>query len=307
MEDPLTSYQISPITSISSALTEKAQIRLLVKRDDLLCPGNDQEWCGNKVRKLKYNLAAARAQGHTQLLTFGGAYSNHIAAVARASQYYGFETIGIIRGEAHTPLNPTLQQAMEHGMRLHYLDRATYRRKHLPEVIQSLRAQFGEHYLIPEGGTNDLALRGAGEIIPEVISQLGSLPDYLAVACGTGGTMAGMIRACEGRSQLIGISSLKGNFMTKEVQHLLGNDCIHHNWQIYSDYHFGGYAKFPEALRQFVQSFKQEHHILLDPVYTAKVAYGVLDLITKGAFPSGSTVLLVHTGGLQGWKGMMES
>lgn len=306
MADPLAHHPMSPITSISSELTEKAQIGLLVKRDDLLCPGNDQEWCGNKVRKLKYNLAAAKAQGHTQLLTFGGAYSNHIAAVARAGQYYGFETIGIIRGEAHTPLNPTLQQAVENGMRLHYLNRATYRRKHLPEVTQSLRDQFGDHYLIPEGGTNDLALRGAGEIIPEVINQLGSLPDYLAVACGTGGTLAGMIRACEGSSQLIGISSLKGSFMTKEVQQLLGRNFPHHNWQIYSDYHFGGYAKFPESLRQFVQSFEQEHHILLDPIYTAKLAFGVLDLIAKGTFPRGSSVLIVHTGGLQGWKGMME-
>ncbi|MCB0631859.1 MAG: pyridoxal-phosphate dependent enzyme, partial [Lewinella sp.] len=200
--------------------------------------------------------------------------------------------------------NPTLSRAVANGMQLLYLDRSTYRRKHLPEVIEPLRNQYGNFYLIPEGGTNELALQGSEEIIPEIESQLGRLPDHLTVTCGTGGTLAGMIRACAGRSRLLGISSLKGNFMTSEVQKWLGEAFPYQNWQVNSDYHFGGYAKFPGILRQFVYTFEQEHGILLDPVYTSKLAYGVLDLIEKGYFPKGSTVLMIHTGGLQGWMGI---
>jgi 1-aminocyclopropane-1-carboxylate deaminase/D-cysteine desulfhydrase-like pyridoxal-dependent ACC family enzyme len=306
MNNPLDPLPPSPVAAIQTEVTEQAQIRLLIKRDDMLQPAGDEDLCGNKVRKLKYNLAAAHAVGQKRLLTFGGAYSNHIAAVARAGRYYGFETIGIIRGEAHTPLNPTLSRAVSNGMQLHYLDRSTYRQKQLPAVIDVLRQQFGDCYLIPEGGTNDLALQGSGEIIAEIEDQLGYLPDYLVVACGTGGTLAGMIRTAAGRSQLLGVSALKGDFMPGEVQKWLGPDFPHRNWIVNTGYHFGGYAKFPKELRKFVQEFEGEHGILLDPVYTSKLAFGVLDLIGKGYFSKGSSVMMVHTGGLQGWGGMRD-
>lgn len=296
-------YSPSPITPLQSAHLRKHQVQVLIKRDDLLQPAGDQRLCGNKVRKLKYNLEAARAEGFKRLLTFGGAYSNHIAALARAGQVYGFQTVGVIRGEAHHPLNPTLAQAVADGMQLHYLDRQSYRQKDHPEIHQRLRETFGDYFFLPEGGTNALALKGCAEMIPEIALQLNGLPDYIALACGTGGTIAGLIQGCRGRSHLIGVSALKGNFMQAEVQKLLKGNNPPANWEIFFQYHFGGYAKFPTALQTFVRELEREHQITLDPIYTAKLFYGIIDQIQKGFFPKGTRLLLIHSGGLQGWNG----
>ena len=290
----------SPITELEAEVLKKKQIRLLVKRDDLLQPAGDRRFCGNKVRKLQYNLIAARQTGYDQLLTFGGAYSNHIAAVARAGKLYGFRTIGVIRGELHEPLNPTLDRATADGMQLHYLDRATFRQKHQPEIRQQLLELYGKSYILPEGGTNELAMQGCAELAGEIEQQLGRLPDYLAVACGTGGTMAGLIRGCAGKCQVLGVSALKGNWMSKEITGLLGDDHNYTNWQVFTQYHFGGYAKFPEELKEFTRRFKEEYDIQPDPIYTSKLFFGILDQINQGFFPSGASIVMVHTGGLQG-------
>lgn len=298
----------SPVVRLSASLLTARRLEVWVKRDDLLQPGGDQQFCGNKVRKLLYNLQAARASGAQRLLTFGGAFSNHIAAVARAGHLYGFQTVGVIRGEPHHPLNPTLALAEKQGMELHYLDRETYRQKSGDSVMERLKYAFGDFFLLPEGGTNGLALEGCAEIIPEIKDQLGQLPDYIGLACGTGGTMAGIIRGARGQSRIIGVTALKGNFMEKEIRALLqaNGSPAFNNWEVYHQYHFGGYAKFPVELQDFVREFKRDHGITLDPVYTSKLFYGFFDQIRRGAFPPGSSLLLLHTGGLQGWSAKFD-
>lgn len=286
----------TPIMSIHDPQLAKKGVELLIKREDL----NHPVISGNKWRKLKYNLKEAKKQGHNRLLTFGGAYSNHIYAVAGAGREFGFETIGIIRGEEHLPLNPTLLFAKTAGMHLHYMDRATYRRKLEPNIIKLLKQQYGDCYLIPEGGTNVLAIRGCEEIVDEIDTDF----DYLCCPVGTGGTVAGLISGLEGRSKVMGFSSLKGDFLQKGVAYLLGPSGRHFtNWSINTDYHFGGYAKAKPALLDFIKDFEEQHHIPLDPVYTAKMLFGIYDLIQSGRFSPGSRILAVHTGGLQGRAG----
>ena len=283
-------------------------VSIFIKRDDLLHPTDDICFCGNKWRKLKYNLIRARAAGHQQLLTFGGAYSNHIAAVASAGKLFGFSTIGIIRGEEHLPLNPTLRHAREMGMRVHYMNRSEFRRKSEPEVVANLEEQFGSAYVIPEGGTNASALQGVEELVGELRAQT-TIDDQtlLAVSCGTGGTMAGLIKGMSGQGQILGFPALKGDFMAREVEQLLASEGAKwKNWSLQADYHFGGYAKHKPELVRFMRDFAQQYGIKLDPIYTSKLFYGVLDLIKKGAFEVGSKVVVVHTGGLQGIKGWEE-
>jgi 1-aminocyclopropane-1-carboxylate deaminase len=278
-------------------------VRLLLWRDDLLNP----DLPGNKARKLKYNLQAARAQGHTRLLTFGGAYSNHLAAVAAAGRLHGFETIGLVRGEEHTPLNPTLTHCVADGMQLHYLDRTTYRRRTEPAFLAEIQQQFGPAYLLPEGGTNDLALHGVAELIGELRQHTDF--DVIAVAAGTGGTLAGLalgLAEANYPARALGVAALKGaGFLQADVdaltQSTTGQPLA--NYELHLDYHFGGYAKLPPELRAFLQKFEIDFGVLLDPIYTSKLLFGVLDLIGRGHFAPGSTVVAVHTGGLQAWAG----
>jgi 1-aminocyclopropane-1-carboxylate deaminase len=278
-------------------------IRLLLWRDDLLNP----DLPGNKARKLKYNLQQARVEGHTRLLTFGGAYSNHLAAVAAAGRLYGFDTIGLVRGEEHTPLNPTLARCAADGMQLHYLDRSTYRRRSEPNFLAELQQAYGPAYPLPEGGTNVLALRGVAELIGEVRQHTEF--DYVAVAAGTGGTLAGLVLGlaeADYPARAVGVAALKGgDFLRAEVDSLTtaATSQTLDNYELHMDYHFGGYAKLPPALREFIQGFEARYNVLLDPIYTSKLLAGVFDLIDKGHFVSGSTVVAVHTGGLQAWSG----
>ena len=275
-------------------------VRLFIKREDFLHPVIS----GNKWRKLRYNLLAAKDAGETTLLTFGGAYSNHIHAVAGAAKEYGFKSIGIIRGEEHLPLNPTLLEAQEMGMEFYYLDRSTYRLKHTTAVIESLTEKFGKHYLIPEGGTNALALKGAAEIVTDIEKDY----DYFCLACGTAGTATGIISGLGGESHVIGFSVLKGDFHQEEVKTWLsaiGRSGLN-NWQINTDYHFGGYAKYDLRLINFINSFKKINNIPLDPIYTGKMLFGVIDLIARGEFRKNAKILAIHTGGLQGIKGFNQ-
>ncbi len=290
--------QPTPVQEIHDAVLDKAGVRLLIKRLDLVHPLIS----GNKWYKLKYNLIAARGQGCQTLLSFGGAYSNHIHALAAAGAEYGFNTIGVIRGEAHDPLNPTLQFAADHGMLLHYLSRADYRRKNSVAMNEWLKAEFGDFYLIPEGGSNALALKGCAEIVADIDQPF----DVIACACGTAATLAGLIAGLQGQRQALGFAVLKGaGFLCDEVKSLLSAGAYqqHDNWQINLDYHFGGYAKIRPELLGFMHRFETEHGILLEPIYTGKLLFGFYDLLAAGYFQPGQTVLVLHTGGLQGRTG----
>ncbi len=289
----------SPIQMVNMPILRAQRIRLFVKRDDLLHP----EIAGNKWRKLKYNIQEAKTQHHSLLVTFGGAYSNHIAATAAVGKYFDFKTIGIIRGERINPLNPTLSFAERSGMELYFVDRNTYRnvnRKRLATQICS-----SPFYYISEGGTNALALKGCQEIVQETKAQLSVPIDYYAVACGTGGTIAGMIQAAEPETTVIGFSALKGDFMSREVEKLLTPE-IHQNWIIQNEYHFGGYAKTKPELIHFINAFREKTGILLEPIYTGKAMFGLLQLIEKGAIKSNTSIVFIHTGGLQGIEGFNE-
>jgi 1-aminocyclopropane-1-carboxylate deaminase len=292
-------YLLQPIPHPSA---ERQGVRLLLWRDDLVSPALP----GNKARKLKYNLRQAWADGHTRLLTFGGAYSNHLAAVAAAGQHYAFETIGLVRGEEHLPLNPTLARCVADGMALHYLDRTTYRQRNDPAFLAALRRQHGPVYLLPEGGTNSLALPGVAELIGEL--RLHTDFDAVAVAVGTGGTLAGLslgLAEASYPARALGIAALKGaDFLQADVDALLAAAGMPEaKYELHTDYHFGGYAKLPVELRAFIQQFEADYGVLLDPIYTGKLLFGVLDLIEKGHFARGSTVVAIHTGGQQAWAG----
>ncbi|SHK02775.1 1-aminocyclopropane-1-carboxylate deaminase/D-cysteine desulfhydrase [Hymenobacter psychrotolerans] len=281
----------------------RRNIRLLLLRDDLTHP----ELPGNKWRKLKYNLTEAQQLGHDTLLTFGGAFSNHIAAVAAAGRLTGLRTIGIIRGEETPPLNPTLARAAADGMTLRYLDRETYRRKQDPAFLAELLRETGPAYIIPEGGSNALALPGCAELVTELAAE--TTFDYLCVACGTGGTLAGLLTALAPHQQAVGIAALKnGGFLRTDVDALTQAATGHTfpNYDLRTDYHLGGYARFSLELLDFIHAFQTRHGVLLDPVYTGKLLFGVLDLLRQDYFAAGSTVVAVHTGGLQGWTGFRQ-
>ncbi|MGB0524921.1 MAG: 1-aminocyclopropane-1-carboxylate deaminase/D-cysteine desulfhydrase [Flammeovirgaceae bacterium] len=285
----------SVIQELYDPLFDEKGVQLMVKREDLIHP----QVSGNKWRKLKYNLVQAQKEGHTKLLTFGGAYSNHILATAVAGKLAGFQTIGIIRGEEHHPLNETLAFAKTCGMELHYLDRQRYRKKNEGEVKAKLLADFGPCYLIPEGGSNSYAVQGCAELVAEINADY----DYLCTACGTGGTMAGLIAGLEGQKKILGIPVLKGaTWMYDDIQNLLGNygiTAVYSNWELKLGYHFGGYAKKKPELELFIEAFQQKHLLAIEFVYTGKLFFGIYDLIKKDFFERGTRIMAIHTGGLR--------
>jgi len=270
-------------------------ITITVKREDLLHP----HISGNKFRKLKYNILQAKAEGKTALLTFGGAFSNHIAATAAAGKEYNFKTIGIIRGEELAGKindNPTLSFARQCGMQLHFISREDYRNKTDTDFIDNFEAQFGDFYLLPEGGTNALAVKGCEEILSDGDAGF----THICCAVGTGGTIAGIINSALGHQKVMGFPALKGAGLLNDICKFAPQG----NWQLVEDYHFGGYGKVTEELIAFMNDFFVKTAILLDPVYTAKLFFGVIDKVNKGHFAANSKILLIHTGGLQGIEGM---
>jgi 1-aminocyclopropane-1-carboxylate deaminase len=286
------SYTSTPITELKSSAFAESGVRMLVKREDL----NHPFVSGNKWWKLKYNLQEAVRLGHDTLLTFGGAYSNHIFATAAGGEELGLKTIGIIRGEGVKPLNHTLAFAESCEMKLHYISREAYRKKTESDFIEQLHNQFGVFYLIPEGGTNELAIKGCAEFAAQLNQETDF--DYLCLPVGTGGTMVGMIEGISQSKKIIGFSSLKGGeFLVEDIKKMISPE--KNNWKINVDYHFGGYGKATNELKDFTQEMKTNHQLPLDIVYTAKMFYGILDLITKNYFKRGSTLLVLHTGGLQ--------
>lgn len=270
-------------------------ISLFIQRDDLLHPMIS----GNKFRKLKYNIAAAQAQSAKGLITFGGAYSNHILATAAAGKEYGLPTVGIVRGEeleSKWQENPTLVQCVALGMQLRFVSRAAYALKEESTEIKAVINEFTGFCLLPEGGTNELALKGCSEILDGHTQHY----DYICVAVGTGGTISGIINASKAEQKIIGYSALKGDFLIEEIN----NFAIHKNWELRTDYHFGAYAKVTDDLVRFMNDFYIKTKIPLDPIYTGKMVFGVLEDIKNGFFKPNSSVLLLHTGGLQGIKGV---
>lgn len=284
-----------PLQALSAPLLQDAGLRVSVLRLDLIHPLIS----GNKWFKLKYNLRQARAEGQQTLLSFGGAYSNHIHALAAAGAEFGFNTIGVIRGEPHVPLNPTLQFAVDQGMHLHYLSREQYRQKHTPQLQAELRAQFGDVYWIPEGGSNALAVKGCAEIV----ASLPAATDVLVCACGTGATLAGLAVGMHGRGSVMGVAVLKGaEFLYDDVRRLLqdyGASAVA-PWDLVLDGHCGGYARSSEGLLSFMHEFEAEQGVLLEQVYTGKMMFALWQMIAAGHFAPGSHVVAVHTGGMQG-------
>ncbi|PVX45122.1 1-aminocyclopropane-1-carboxylate deaminase [Flavobacterium sp. 103] len=270
-------------------------ITLEIKREDLLHPFIS----GNKFRKLKYNLLQAKAEKQESVLTFGGAYSNHIAAVAYAGKEQGFKTIGVIRGDElgdKIVENPTLHFAQECGMQFKFITREAYRLKTEPDFITNLKDKFGSFYLVPEGGTNEYAVKGCEEILTEEDASC----DYVCCAVGTGCTISGIINSAFPHQKVLGFPALKGDFLKDEIRKFAANE----NWELITDYHFGGYGKVNEELIQFINQFYKQTQVPLDPIYTGKMVFGVIDLIQKDYFPHNSKILLIHTGGLQGIQGM---
>jgi 1-aminocyclopropane-1-carboxylate deaminase len=270
-------------------------ISVQIKREDLIHPFVS----GNKFRKLKYNLLQAKEEQQETLLTFGGAFSNHIAAVAFAGKEKGFKTIGIIRGDElrdKISENPTLQFAKNCGMQFEFVSRETYRLKQEISFLEDLKEKFGNFYLIPEGGTNDLAIKGCEEILTDEDAEF----DYICCSIGTGGTICGIINSILPHQKVLGFPALKGDFLKEEIRNIVKNN----NWELLTDYHFGGYGKVNIELIAFINQFFAENNIPLDPIYTGKMVFGVIDLIDKGYFPAKSKVLLIHTGGIQGIQGM---
>ncbi|MEH1940610.1 MAG: pyridoxal-phosphate dependent enzyme [Nostoc sp.] len=301
-----------PLQQINSEIARRAGVDLYVLRLDLMHPLVN----GNKWFKLKYNLLEAKEKNFTTLLTFGGAYSNHIYATAAAGNLFGFRTIGVIRGEERLPLNPTLSFAVQQGMQLVYLNREMYRQRNTPALEEYLQQRFGEVFIIPEGGSNLNGVRGCTEIIADAMPTAGYAFDRICVACGTATTLAGIALSLHEGQRAIAFPVLKnGAFLAQEIESLLKNYLTSDlptpsnspaSWELVCDYHFGGYAKVNDELILFGQQFTQEHGIPLDYVYTAKMFYGVMDLLQQGFFCKGDSLLLVHTGGLQGNVGMEE-
>ena len=278
------------------------EVEVYLKREDLIHP----QISGNKWRKLKYNLQFAKDNSYDTLLTFGGAYSNHIHATASAGKIFSFKTIGIIRGEEHLPLNNTLSDAKIDGMEIFYVDRSTYRNKHSEKFIEELKTKFGNFYLIPEGGTNQLAIKGCKEIVTDIKIDY----DYIITACGTGGTISGIICGNTGNNKIIGIPVLKGaQFLYSEIYKLVNifSGKVYNNWQLNYNYHFGGYAKVTKELVLFMLEFEKVNDILLEPIYTGKMLFALKEMINNGEIKKGSKVIAIHTGGLQGRRGMKQT
>ncbi|MFK8266166.1 1-aminocyclopropane-1-carboxylate deaminase/D-cysteine desulfhydrase [Capnocytophaga cynodegmi] len=273
-------------------------ISLHIKREDK----NHHFVSGNKLRKLKYNILQAQKEGKTQLLTFGGAYSNHIVATAATGQLIGLKTIGIIRGEElHSKIdeNPTLSFAQKCGMDFQFISRENYRLKHTNEFLHQLKKHYGsDTYIVPEGGTNEFAVKGCEEILTEQDSKF----DVICSAVGTGGTISGLINSSFAHQIVLGFPALKGEFLSDVIKQYTSKT----NWRLIHDYNFGGYAKVSDELISFLNNFNKKTGISLDPIYTGKMIFAIFALSNKNFFKPNTKILAIHTGGLQGIQGINQ-
>lgn len=285
----------SQIQLVNLKKSINSTISFSILREDL----NHNLVSGNKLRKLKYNLIEAKKRKKDGLISFGGRYSNHIHALASAGKIYGFKTKAIIRGDEKIDLNSTLEFAHSCGMELVFVSREEYKNRGDENYLNLLSKKYPNYFIIPEGGTNTLALKGCKEILNDITKEY----NYICCACGTGGTLAGLALSASNSQQLIGFNVLKNrqNLLTS-IKKMVSTS----NYTINNNYHFGGYAKVNEELIKFINNFYELYSVKLDAIYTGKAMYGILDLIKKNFFPAYSKVLFVHTGGLQGNKGIEE-
>jgi 1-aminocyclopropane-1-carboxylate deaminase len=292
----------SKLQRVLHPLFKKHQLIVSIKRDDNIHPIIS----GNKWRKLKFNLRFAEENNYRGIISFGGSFSNHIHALAFACQQQGLKSIGIIRGEQIYASNYTLSMAQQWGMKLNFVDRKTYRLREDINYLKDLQQKYPDYLLVPEGGSNKLALGGVGEIITELNQQCEF--DTLLTPVGSGGTLAGLIQADNNQHQLLGISVLKQEgYLTEQINSLLGNHYSHfNNWQILSEFHRGGYAKFSKEDEGRIVDFNLQTGFVFEPVYSGKMILALLDLIERGYFIKGQRIVLLHTGGLQGIGGMLE-
>ena len=293
---------LSTLQPISHPMFTRHKISVQVKRDDQI----DKVISGNKWRKLKYNLLHAKAINAKGIITFGGSFSNHIHACALACKQQQLSAIGIIRGEEDNQDNYTLAWAKHWGMQLSFVNRKTYRLRNEKSYLQHLQQQYPDYLIVPEGGSNALALIGMAEVIDELNQQ--SEFDTLLSPVGSGGTLAGLISADKNQHKILGISVLKQDgYLVKQVNDLLPEHAkAHTNWQLMSQYHGGGYAKFSAQDAQRIRSFSAVVGIDFEPVYSGKMILALLDLMSTGYFPAHHRIVLLHTGGLQGLAGMFE-
>ncbi len=277
-----------PVDTIQDDVLKDRNIRIGMLRLDLLHP----QISGNKWFKLKYNIEAAKKQDAKSILSFGGAYSNHLHALAYAGHLSGIKTIGILRGEEIS--NPTLDDCRSWGMELHFISRDQYRHKYESGFLSAIREKFPEAYIVPEGGNNEEGRKGTREILKGI-----DLDKYTHVCCavGTGATLAGIADSSLPHQEVLGFSALKN---AEYLEETIREYTTAENWKLIHDYHFGGFAKKNTELLEMIESFKQNHNIELDFVYTGKMVYGIYQMIQKETIAAGSSVLLIHTGGLQG-------
>lgn len=295
----------SPLQVISHPLLTDANLTLSIKRDDLL----HSDISGNKWRKLKYNLLYAEANNIEHLLSFGGAFSNHIHALAAASNHFNFNVTGIIRGEAHYASNPTLSKAQQWGMKLAFVDRKTYRLKDQTCYLNDLKTVYPNTHIIPEGGSNELAIPGVEEIVGELKRQSTQTIDHIFTATGSAGTLSGLISGVLKHSpdtQVHGIAVLKNaEYLREKITEFVP---LHKqvDWHLHCDFHEGGYGKISSELSDFCHSFTQQTQIPIEPIYTGKMLYAIWQLIEQGYFKPGEHIVALHTGGLQGLAGLKE-
>ncbi|KAA5536957.1 pyridoxal-phosphate dependent enzyme [Taibaiella lutea] len=251
---------------------------------------------GNKWFKLKYNIAEAVRNGSDSILTFGGAFSNHLIATAAAAKAFGLSSIGIVRGfHAENNLSETLHACINMGMQLHFISRGDYSQKDTDAFLNTIAQQFPQSFIIPEGGDNEKGRKGTAEItalIPDTFT-------HIVLPVGTGATFSGIRNALPGTVEMLGFTAMKGGgYLEEAIKKSLKS--LLPNWDLITDYHFGGFAKYNQSLIDFMNAFYEKFRIPLDMVYTSKMMYGIFDLIKSEKFPEGSKILCIHTGGLQG-------
>ncbi len=286
------------IETLNDKLFLQKQVRLSVLRLDKIHPVVS----GNKLFKLYYFLEEAAQSSHKTILSFGGAYSNHLAATAFACRALQLKSIGIVRGEQPAHLSPTLQQCMNDGMQLKFITRQQFAEKENGAFTSSLQNEFGDCVIVPEGGYHPSGANGAA-----LIMDIPGCRNYshICTATGTGTTLAGLLKAAAPSQTIVALPVLKDmKDIEERIAYLTGNKDPFKNLQLLNDYHFGGYAKKTETLIQFMNKCWQQFHLPLDFVYTAKMLFGIIDRIKDGYFPPGSNILCLHTGGLQGNKSL---
>lgn len=291
MQTDFLSTENIPLSEVLHPVLGQHQVRLFVKRDDLIHPFIS----GNKWRKLKYNIEEMKRQGKSGMLTFGGAYSNHILATAAAGNKLEFRTEGFVRGEEPPERSAVLKKAEELGMQLHFISREEYRQKNTKEFLENLHKNFPDFYIVPEGGANQFGVKGCKEILPEITIDY----THICCCCGTGATLAGIALSLPPGKKAIGFCVHKGS---KAIEADITNWTSGvDNFILINDYHLGGFAKTTEELRAFAQKFSAETQIPIEPVYTAKMFYGIFDLASKDFFEPGSTLIAIHTGGIHNY------